>query len=62
MSLRRFLAIIGSAENASEHPLGTAVVKRAKEVIFMLNSSATFENYLYGTLVCSMILTKAFSV
>ena len=32
MSLRHFLAIIGSAENASEHPLGTAVVKRAKEV------------------------------
>ena len=33
MSLRHFLAIIGSAENASEHPLGAAVVKRAKEVI-----------------------------
>uniref|UniRef100_H2Z7G5 P-type Cu(+) transporter n=1 Tax=Ciona savignyi TaxID=51511 RepID=H2Z7G5_CIOSA len=32
MSLRHLMAIVGTAENASEHPLGAAVVKRAKEV------------------------------
>ena len=36
MSLRNFMAIIGSAENASEHPLGAAVVKRAKEVSLLV--------------------------
>nr|XP_009860869.1 copper-transporting ATPase 2 [Ciona intestinalis] len=33
MSLRYLMAIVGTAENASEHPLGAAVVKRAKEVL-----------------------------
>ncbi|XP_076800660.1 copper-transporting ATPase 2-like [Clavelina lepadiformis] len=33
MSLRRLMTIVGTAENASEHPLGAAVVKRAKELL-----------------------------
>jgi len=32
MSLRHLMAVVGTAENASEHPLGTAVVKKAKQV------------------------------
>ena len=32
MSLRYLMAVVGTAENASEHPLATAVVNRAKEV------------------------------
>ena len=32
ISTRLFMAIVGTAENASEHPLGQAVVKKAKQV------------------------------
>uniref|UniRef100_H2Z7H1 P-type Cu(+) transporter n=1 Tax=Ciona savignyi TaxID=51511 RepID=H2Z7H1_CIOSA len=39
MSLRHLMAIVGTAENASEHPLGAAVVKRAKEVTECLTNN-----------------------
>uniref|UniRef100_H2Z7G6 P-type Cu(+) transporter n=1 Tax=Ciona savignyi TaxID=51511 RepID=H2Z7G6_CIOSA len=44
MSLRHLMAIVGTAENASEHPLGAAVVKRAKEVL-RVETLATATNF-----------------
>lgn len=36
MPLRKILAVVGTAEASSEHPLGMAVAKHCKEVTQML--------------------------
>nr|BAH24014.1 heavy metal transporting P-type ATPase [Ascidia sydneiensis samea] len=44
IGLRHLMAIVGTAENASEHPLGVAVVKRAKEIL-QIDSLAISSNF-----------------
>ena len=36
MPLRKVLAVVGTAEASSEHPLGVAVAKHCKEVIYSI--------------------------
>nr|CAB3224695.1 copper-transporting ATPase 2 [Phallusia mammillata] len=56
MSLRHLMAVVGTAENASEHPLGVSVVKRAKEILQVdaLGNSSDFKGVAGCGIQCSV--------
>lgn len=47
MSLRKILAVVGTAEASSEHPLGIAVAKYCKQVRGLFMPAFLFRRKLY---------------